>query len=168
MNIVYTAATRNNRSYVFLFNLNKLNKSQGPTGDETASAKSLKTAHLYCSQAKSYGREKKHDKKNGGMGGKTKSKDVGCGGQANGSPDMHMNVSSGERVGGVKLRRQIRNEGVKPTAVPRPRLIKWNDANGGLKIKTSCVYYSTNYSNINNTIEDTESNNSYNKLSSAS
>lgn len=105
MNIVYTAATRNYRSYVFLFNLNKLNKSQGPTGDETASAKSLKTAHLYCSQAKSYGRKKKHDKKNGGMGGKTKSKDVGCGGQANGSPDMHMNVSSGERVGGVKLRR---------------------------------------------------------------
>lgn len=67
MNIVCTVVARNYRSYVFLFNFNKLNKSQGPTGDETASAKSLKTAHLYCSQAKSYGR-KQTRQKNGRCG----------------------------------------------------------------------------------------------------
>lgn len=88
------------------------------------------TAHLYCSQAKSYGRKKTRQKRKGVW-----SKDVESG-QANGRQDMHMNVLCGERrwmtEGATELGRQIRNEGVKPTAVPRPRLIKWNDANSGV------------------------------------
>lgn len=47
--------------------------------------------------------ESKRDKKMGGVGCRTNSKDVGCGGQANGCPDMHMNVSSGERGKALNL-----------------------------------------------------------------